>query len=64
MWAMSDRFNAAILETINRCRRLASITHDGDVAEKLRELAETLEADLQSGENEDGSNGGPSRTGT
>jgi hypothetical protein len=43
---MPDPFNANIRETIEQCRRLASATHDRDVARTLRELADKLEAGL------------------
>ncbi len=53
MWAMAERINSSLRETIARCRRIASFTHDTEVARQLRELADTLEASLRTAANDD-----------
>jgi hypothetical protein len=41
---MSDQFNNNVQRTIDRCRRLAAIIHDKEMAQQLLELAANLEA--------------------
>ncbi|HWJ38546.1 MAG TPA: hypothetical protein VNR86_07290 [Sphingomicrobium sp.] len=49
---MSAQFNATVQGTIDRCRRLASVTQDRKVAQELLDLAAKLEAALPPGSND------------